>query len=197
MSDLELVVDDTVPAPLAWAAGPVIEMQLPSVTMPGMHRVAARIASTGELLAGSSVVVNATAPGLFVREDSTSGVIANADGTDNSSINLAARNTIVRVLGTGPGPVEPPVADGDAAVASRTIANPASDAQECYRDSPVVCAYIDDVFALVERSELAPGMVGVWQLSIKVPQSITGRGVKSLRAVINGASSNVVGIWVQ
>jgi uncharacterized protein (TIGR03437 family) len=57
---------------------------------------------------------------------------------------------------------------------------------------PSVCVAIGSTFGDLQFSGLAPQMVGVWQLAVKIPATaVTGNAV-ALRAVINGAPSNIV-----
>jgi uncharacterized protein (TIGR03437 family) len=51
---------------------------------------------------------------------------------------------------------------------------------------------IGNSFGEIQFSGLAPGLVGIWQISVKVPVSITPGDTVPLRAVINGAPTNIV-----
>lgn len=191
----EVAVNDQLLAPLASVSTGEIDFQVPSASPIGTARVAVRDSQTSELIAGAAVPVASTSPGIFT--DSTiaanQGRILNQDGTPNSAKNAAARGSTVTILGTGQGPVSPPVGDGQVAPSDvSTVAVPTSDGVTCLSKQPSVCVAIGNTFGEIQFSGLAPQMVGVWQLTVKIPAgALTGDAVP-LRAVINGSPSNIV-----
>jgi uncharacterized protein (TIGR03437 family) len=191
----EVAVNDQLLAPLASVAKGEIDFQVPSASPVGTARVAVRDSETNELIAGAAVPIASTSPGIFTDDTiaKNQGRILNQDGTPNSAKNAAARGTTVTILGTGQGPVSPPVADGQAAPLDvSTVAVPTSDGVTCLSKQPSVCVAIGSTFGDVQFSGLAPQMVGVWQLTVKIPaNAVTGDAVP-LRAVINGSPSNIV-----
>ncbi len=203
----QLVVNDQLPAPLYYVSPRQINLVFPYKAPVGLQRIAVRTADTGELLAGATVLVGAYAPGFFTHDQNGSGLAAarNQDGSINGPANPAARGTVVQLFGTGQGPVRNPVADGQPAplAQDRTLAAPTSDATTCLTKQPAVCVALGASgggaqLAEIQYSGLAPGLVGVWQINIKIPTSGLLGNTMSVRALIGGANqSNLVSIAVK
>jgi uncharacterized protein (TIGR03437 family) len=104
------------------------------------------------------------------------------------------------LFGTGQGPVSSPVPDGQPAPLSpdNTVAVPTSDGATCLNQQPSVCIAVGSKFAEITYSGLAPGLIGVWQVNIKIPSdSLTGNAVP-VRALIGGANeSNLVSLAIK
>jgi uncharacterized protein (TIGR03437 family) len=200
LANRQVTINDAYQAPLSSVAADQISLQMPWAASIGTARFAVRTADTAELVAGATFNLAASAPALFTvsGDGKGQGKIRNADGTQNSASNPAARGSVIQILGTGQGPVTPPVADGtapsDATVS--TVAVPTSDLQACLTQQSAVCVAIGTAAGDIQFSGLAPGMVGVWQISVKVPASIQP-GTVNLRAVINGVLSNLVTVAVK
>jgi uncharacterized protein (TIGR03437 family) len=196
----EIVVNDELRMPIAAAAPERIDFQAPAAAPLGPVRIAVRSMETGELVAGATAAIASTSPGLFTADNSARdfGQILNQDGSPNSPEKPAARGSTVRLFGTGQGPVSPPVPDGEAAPPEvLTVAVPTSDGPACLSRQPSVCVAIGSTFGEVTFSGLAAGKVGVWQLTVKIPMNaVTGNAVP-VRAVINGAPSNIVNMAIQ
>src|SRR4029453_2364942 len=130
----------------------------------------------------------------------TSGGVVNQDGDANSASSSAARGTLIKLFGTGQGPVSPAVADGDAAPSepgASTVAVPTSDGQTCLTQQPSVCVAIGNVFGDVQFSGLAPGMGGVWQITVRLPLNATTGNAVPVRAVINGMPTNILPVAIR
>jgi uncharacterized protein (TIGR03437 family) len=203
----ELVVNDQLKAPLLYFSPTQVNFVLPVSAPPGAQRLAARMADTGELLAGGSITVAAYSPGFFTHDQSGTGQAAarNQDNSINSAANPAARGSIVQLFGTGQGPVASPVADGQPAplATDNTVAVPTSDASACLNHQPAVCVALGGSgggaqLAEIQYSGLAPGLVGVWQVNIKIPTGGVLGNTILVRALIGGANqSNLVSIAVK
>jgi uncharacterized protein (TIGR03437 family) len=197
----QLVVNDQILAPLYYVSSGQINLVFPQHTPLGSQRIAARVADTGELLAGGTVSVAAYSPGFFTHDQTGTGQAAalNQDNSLNGPNHPAARGSIVQLFGTGQGPVVNPVADGQPApnAPDKTVAVPTSDGPTCLGKQPSVCVAVGSTFADIQYSGLAPGLVGVWQVNIKIPSdSLTGN--VPVRAVIGGANlSNIVTLAIQ
>lgn len=191
LADREVVVDDALPAPLLSVSPSAIAMQLPGNAPVGSARLAVRATGTGELIAGGIVAVAAYAPGLYTK-------VLNADGSTNAASNGALRGTTIRLTGTGQGPVRPVIADGEAAGegAVSTVAVPVSDSASCLSRQPAVCVSIGNTFGEVEFSGLAAGLVGVWQLDVRIPENAPTGNVP-VRAIINAVPSNIVTVAIR
>lgn len=195
----EITINDEVRTPLVSVSSDLIEFQVPSSAPLGTARIAVRVSDTGELLAGASYPVSGTSPGLFVNDSAAPGQgrITNADGSMNSPTNAAARGSVVKIFGTGQGPVSPPVPDGEPASADvSTVAVPTSDGAACLSRQPSVCVAMGNTFGEVQFSGLAPDKVGIWQLTVRIPTNLNPGNV-AIRAVINGTPSNIVNLSVR
>lgn len=197
----EVVVNDEIRAPLYSVSPTQVSLQLPGASPLGSSRVAVRLADTGELIAGGSILVAATAPGLFSAASSGSGQAAalNSDGRVNSSGNAAAKGSVISLFGTGQGQVSPAVADGAGAPSgplSSTVAVPTSDGRACVTTQPSMCVAVGSGFGEIQYSGLAPGLVGLWQINVKLPADVAAGNV-NVRVVINGTPSNLVTIAVR
>ena len=116
----------------------------------------------------------------------------------------SSRRTIFQLFGTGQGPVSAVVVDGQPAPPNaRTLATPTADAATCLNHQPSVCVALGGsgggaVLAEIQYSGLAPGLIGVWQLNVKIPTSGVLGNTLSVRAVIGGSNkSNLVTIAVK
>jgi uncharacterized protein (TIGR03437 family) len=203
LANRQVDIEDSAAAPLSSVTSGQIDFQVPSSSPLGTIRIAVRAADTGELIAGTSVPIAVSAPGLFSSSgDGTGqGKILNQDGTPNSPANPAARGSVIRLFGTGQGAVSPPVGDGVAAPSdppASTVAVPTSDGRTCLTQQPSVCVAIGSTgFGDIQFSGLKPGGVGMWQIDVKVPSGATPGAAVPLRAVINGVLSNIVNVAIK
>jgi uncharacterized protein (TIGR03437 family) len=200
LANRQVVLDDETAAPLSMMSPAQTNFQIPGNTPVGTHRIAVRLADTGELVAGGSMVVAAVSPGLFIREAPAQGWIVNDNGSMNSPANPAAVGSTITIYGTGQGPVSPAVPDGQPAPGSplsATIAAPTADGKACLTTQPSVCVAIGSKFGTIEYSGLAPGSVGLWQIKVTIPQGSAAGSAIPLRAVIGGAPSNIVTVAVK
>jgi uncharacterized protein (TIGR03437 family) len=196
LANRQVIINDSFPAPLSAVNSGFIALQIPWGASVGASRFAVRTADTGELVAGSTFSVASSAPALFSTsgDGKGQGIIFNQDGSQNSASNAAARGSSIKIYGTGQGPVSPAVPDGiapsDATIS--TIAVPTTDLQACLTQQSTVCVAIGTAVGEIQFSGLAPGVVGTWQITVKVPSQIQPGNTVNLRAVINGAISNIV-----
>jgi uncharacterized protein (TIGR03437 family) len=197
----QVVFNDQLASPLYFANSSLINFQIPSNVTAGSNRVAVRLADTGELVAGGSVVIGAAAPGLFTTAQNGAGQAAalNQDYSVNGPNNPAAAGSTIQLFGTGQGLVSPAISDGTAAPTSplsNTVAVPTSDPGTCLNTQPSVCVAVGSNFGNIQYSGLAPGFIGLWQINVVIPKS-TPSGNVQLRVVIDGVASNQVTIAVR
>ena len=210
LADRQLVVNGQLLSPLSYVSPQQINFVLPWETPLGTQAIAARLADTGEPLAGGTLSVAAYAPGLFTSDGkglagTGQAKAFNQDNTVNSSTNPAALGSVVHVLGTGQGPVVTKVADGQPAPATQdnTVAKPTSDGVACLKSQSYVCVALGGsgggaMFGNIQYSGLAPGMVGVWELSFTIPSTGLLGNTVGVRAAIGGANiSNLVTVYVK
>lgn len=196
----EVVLNDELSSPL-FAVGPdQVDFQVPSAAPIGTARIAIRASDTGELVAGSAAAIAGTSPGLFTDDQVAKGQgrILNQDGSTNGPTNAAVRGSSIKIFGTGQGPVSPAVQDGYSSPSDvNTVAVPTSDAATCLNRQPSVCVAIGSTFGEIQFSGLVPQMVGMWQLTVKVPATAALGNAVGLRVVINGVPSNIVNVAIK
>lgn len=164
LADLQVLVNDA-PAPLFFVAPGQINFQVPStISDSGTVEVQVVRPSKDQILGAAAVSVELASPGLFTNDGSGGGQIAalNQDNSRNSSSNAAAKNSVVQLFGTGPGYVPNSPADG-------TLVSglfPTESKPQVWIES----SYVPP--ENVEFSGLAPGLVGVWQLNVKIPEKL-------------------------
>jgi uncharacterized protein (TIGR03437 family) len=210
LADRQLVVNGQFLAPLSYISPTQINFVLPWETPLGTQAIAVRLADTGEPIAGGTVSVAPYAPGLFTSDGkglagNGQAQAFNQDNTANSPSNPAALGSVVHVLGTGQGAVVSPVKDGQPAPSTQdnTAATPTSNGVACLSSKSLVCVGLGGsgggaTFADIQYSGLAPGMVGVWQLSFTIPASgLLGNTVKMFAAIGGLNVSNIVTIAVK
>ena len=178
-----------------------INFQVPTASPAGTQRIGVRVAETGELVAGGSLLIGSSSPGFFSlsRDGKGQAAALNEDGTPNGAPSPAARGSVAQLFGTGQGPVIPEVADGEAAPSgslAKTVAVPTSDGTSCLNSQPSVCVAIGSTFGEVLYSGLAPGFVGVWQINVRIPANAQ-TGNQNVRAVINATPSNIVTLAIR
>jgi uncharacterized protein (TIGR03437 family) len=121
--------------------------------------------STGQILGYGRIQMAAASPGLFTNDSSGSGQLAalNQDNTRNGPANPAPRGSVIQLFATGAGfiPGAPP--DGDTP-GGQLIPTP---------EKPRVFIGTDFVpDSDVQYSGLAPGLIGVWQINVRIPERV-------------------------
>lgn len=167
-------------APVLYVTPNQINFQVPFETAIGTATVTVTI--DGRTSNSVSVPVLTAAPELFT--SSGRAIVQNSDTSLNSPGNPAKTGSIVTAYLTGSGPVSPAVADGAAAPKSHPAMIVSS-----------VSATIGSASAEVQFAGLAPGFVGLVQLNIVVPSSLTA-GAYPLTVTIAGEASNSAKISV-
>jgi uncharacterized protein (TIGR03437 family) len=163
-----------VAAPLLSASSNQINAQIPYETPAGMARVTATLWNSASSSIGLEIQL--TAPGIF-------GVLLNQDGTINGPDHATTAGNTVAVFLTGLGQTQPPTPSGVPAATG----SPAS-------AMPPVSATIGGKIAPVLSTILAPGLVGVFELTLEVPNQPPGNYPLVVEA--GGISSNSVPVSV-
>jgi uncharacterized protein (TIGR03437 family) len=202
VANRQLVINEQLEAPIYYIDGNQVNFQVPSNSPAGQNRIAVRVTSTGELVAGGSLLVASASPGLFTASSTGAGQAAalNQDGTINASSNPANQGSIIVLYGTGQGQVSPAVPDGTAAptggALSNTVAVPTSDQRTCLNSQPSMCVLFGtSALGDVKFSGLAPGYIGLWQINVLVPTGVTGN--VPIRVITNGTPGNTVTVAVR
>jgi uncharacterized protein (TIGR03437 family) len=164
LADLQVLVNDKA-APLFFVAPGQINFQVPS-TIPSSGSIEVQVVqpSKDQILGAATVAVELSSPGMFTNDGSGGGQIAalNQDNSRNSSSNPAPKSTVIQLFGTGPGlvPNSPP----DGTLVSGLV--PTDINPQVWMES----SYVPP--ENVTYSGLAPGLVGVWQINVKIPDNI-------------------------
>jgi uncharacterized protein (TIGR03437 family) len=154
------------PAPLFYVSPTQINLPLPS-GLPSSGTVDIRVVSksTGQIYGASDLALTPVSPGLFTLNATGFGQLAalNEDNTVNGPGNPLTRGHVIQIFGTGQGAVTGGPADGmlDTGLA------PTVTAPQIQISSVTVPA------ANVIYSGLAPGLIGVWQIDVLVPTTVT------------------------
>jgi len=163
LGDVEVLVEGR-PAPLYFLSPTLINFYVPMASpTSGTMDIVVQRQSTGQILASSTLQAAVATPGFFTTTQNGRGQIAalNEDNTINSAANPVGRGRVIQLYASGQGflPDAPP--DGEPAPTSRLISTPSR---------PRVIVNTGD--AEVQFSGLAPGFVGVWQINVKVPETV-------------------------
>jgi uncharacterized protein (TIGR03437 family) len=135
--------------------------------------------STGQVYGAGLVGMSSVSPGLFLNPLTATGqyrqaaIINYADSSLNGASHPALRGTWVEIFGTGQGFVAGAPPDGSAATGPvPTASRPVVYLNGVSVDDPYFAEYNGDG-TLVDHiyySGLAPGLVGVWQIDVKIPK---------------------------
>ncbi|MDA1314529.1 MAG: hypothetical protein O2968_14410 [Acidobacteria bacterium] len=156
-------------------------------------RVPIRVLVNGVEVASGFMNVTDAAPALFAFFDGGNprqGIISNSDFSLNGPDNRAQRGSFLIAWGTGPGPFDVAVADGDIPPAG-TLPAPELD---------VVC-YLS-VAEVVPATALQSAFVGLWQINIPIPNLSYLSGEVPLFCMVRtpgsatGIPTNTVKLWI-
>ena len=151
-----------IPAPLIYASGSQINAIVPfelDVSGPAIFQVAGQ----NQAIVQQSLPVATVAPAIFTLGTSGTGAgaVLNQDFTVNTFSNPAPSNSFLMVYGTGFGPLQTTVADGQTVSAAIPLLLP-------------VTATIGGLPATVSYAGSAPGLIaGVTQINVQVPEGLT------------------------
>ncbi|MBL8234260.1 MAG: hypothetical protein JNL98_37535 [Bryobacterales bacterium] len=182
LADLTVLVND-VPSPIHFVSPGQINFIIPKATpTSGIVDIVVLRQSTGQILATSAISMSSVAPAFFTTSGDGTGQVAalNQDGTINSPVNMIPRSGVVTVFGTGVGLVPGLPADGT------PVPGPLPTSSE-------VRVLIGTAF--VEASDIlysgmAPTLIGVWQLNVRVPDRVAPSPQVPFVATVNSVPSN-------
>jgi uncharacterized protein (TIGR03437 family) len=184
LGDLSVRIGGT-RAPVLSVSAEEVRAIVPQGTPTGATEFLITRDSTGQILGATEFSVSRIAPALLtVSADGNGQVIAkNPDGTDNDAINRTGRSQTLSLFATGFGvtPGAPP--DGVA---------PAEKVRFSGQQLRVLLAtdFVPD--ANIEYAGLAPGMVGVIQIDVKVPDRVPPEQNVPVILVLGSTPSNIV-----
>ena len=174
----------SVPSPLIFVSGNQLNVQVPW-ELAGLNFafVKVRIEDSASFVFALSLADYA--PGIFEFDLGATryGVVTHADGNVVTAQNPARPGETVVIYGTGFGPVDVPQENGVAA-------------QQLARTRRLPEVTIAGSKGIVSFSGLTPGFVGLYQINVKLPDSIPG-GNQQLIVTANGIESNSVAVAIQ
>ena len=169
LSDLQVAVNGQ-PVPLYFASPFQINFLMP-IGLPTSGTVELQVeqVSTGRIVAATEVQMDVASPGLFTLSGTGTGQLAALNAEDSNSINgvgenlkAVGRGKIIVLFATGQGPINGAPPDGTPPTAAvNTDVKPI-----------VAIGGIRLTDAEILYSGLAPGLVGVWQLNLRVPDRV-------------------------
>ncbi len=203
LSNVKVVVNG-IQSPLFYVGPSQINFQVPwEAPTSGTVDVLVQTTDTGQVLGDYPLFLDTASPALFTLNGQGTGQVAalNQDGTVNGPTNAAANGTYITFFGTGQGVVSGFPPDGTAS--SGVVPTPYTPQVIIgtgATNNPVPSSY-------VQYSGLAPGLVGVWQINVKIPDEVAPTSVTSITPVAivaNGIPSTglatsrlVTTIWVK
>ncbi len=169
LGDLQVLVNGQ-PAPMYFVSPSQINFPVPSrLTTSGTVELQIEQVSTGTIIAATEVQMDVAAPALFTRCGCGTGELAAVNVEDNGSINgvgdglkAVGRGKIISLYGTGQGPVDGAPPDG----------TPPPGAIPTDVKPIVIVNNQRLVDANILYSGLAPGSVGLWQINIRIPETV-------------------------
>jgi uncharacterized protein (TIGR03437 family) len=167
--------------PVLAASSDGSQLQVPFETSIGSLALA--IEASGSSFT-APVRVKDTSPAIFVDGDGSPLVLDSASGLVLDPKSPVHPGSLVQVMATGLGRVNPDWPTG--------IPAP-SDAPPAVRGT--VTAFLDGAPLEVTRATLAPGYVGYYVVELKIPTTVTA-GMRELRLVMNGEPSNAVRMYL-
>ncbi len=166
LADVQVLVNGT-PSALFYVSPTQINLPLPS-TLPASGTVDLQIVSksSSRIYGLTEISLAPVSPGLFTLAGSGSGQLAAlnaADGSVNTASKPLVRGRYITLFGTGQGLVPNAPLDG----------TPAIDITPTFDRPRVVIGGVDVQDSDIQYSGLAPGLIGVWQINVRVPQEVT------------------------
>jgi uncharacterized protein (TIGR03437 family) len=187
------VTFDGIPAPIYGVSPGQVNVQVP-FELGTATSAQVVVTVNGSSSAPVNLPLMPATPGIDTVNSSGAGagVIENADGTTNSAANPAARGDVIQIFATGLGPVSPVAVSG--------VAASASPLSECVNTPTVTIGGVAVVESLADSPfdfcGLSPNFVGLWQVNVRVPASIS-TGAVPLSLEIGGVTSNSVTVFVK
>ncbi|MEN6601610.1 MAG: hypothetical protein ABFD86_04280, partial [Bryobacteraceae bacterium] len=162
LADIQVLVNDS-PAPLFFVSPGQINFQMPSnIADSGTVEVQVVNPSKDQILGAQTITVRNSSPALFTNDGSGGGQVAalNQDNSRNSPTNRAKKDQVIQLFGTGPGKV--PNSPPDGTLSSGLV--PTEGTLQVSLDGIPVEP------KAIEYTGLAPGLVGVWQINVRIPK---------------------------
>jgi uncharacterized protein (TIGR03437 family) len=177
------------PVPLLYADPYQINFQVPmAAPQTGTADLQVMEAGTGRLLGDTTVEMIQSEPGIFTQTGNGVGtaVALNQDHTLNGPLNPAVQGSTITIYGTGQGFIAGAPPDGQ----TSSTQVPTSQVPTLIMGTGPVPA------ANIQYSGLSPGMVGIWELDVVIPDSVITTATNPTQVIIiqNNVPSGGAGI---
>jgi uncharacterized protein (TIGR03437 family) len=183
LADTQVFMNDQV-TPLFYVSPTQINFQVPS-NAPQSSTAEFLVVrkSTGQVVGAGTVLMTQAVPGFFTTNSAGTGQISaiNEDGTVNGPSNAVGWGKVIQLFATGQGVVPGAPTDG----------TPASGPTPTQLRPQVLVGFDNVPDTNVEYSGLAPGLVGVWQINVRIPSNIVPSSQVLVVLQYQGAFSNV------
>jgi uncharacterized protein (TIGR03437 family) len=193
LNDVQVLVGDT-PAPLNWVYPGKLSFLMPnSAQSSGTVEVQVMQQSTGQILAVGQVDMAPASPALFTAASTGSGQVLayNDDGAQNQRGAEISRGHVIQLYGTGAGYIPGAPPDGQ----------PPTDMTPTDLKPRVFMGSAEVTPDNISYSGLAPGLVGVWRIDVKVPDTVapgpTVVVLVQMRSIISTQAGQVTTIAVK
>ncbi|MEK7754367.1 MAG: hypothetical protein AAB654_20745, partial [Acidobacteriota bacterium] len=182
LGDIQVLVADQ-PAPLSYVSPLQINAFIPmSSPTTGTIEIQVVRVSTGQILASYPVQMGVASPGLFTANSSGTGPLAalNEDNSLNTAGNPIARGQVIQLFGTGQGfiPGAPPDGEPASGLVSTDVRPRVIIGTDFVADSDI------------QYSGLAPGLVGLWQINVRIPDKVAPAAAVPVVIVYRDVPSN-------
>jgi uncharacterized protein (TIGR03437 family) len=182
LADLQVLVDE-IPAPLYFVSPGQINFYVPMRLEPGTQSTfIVQRKSNNQILASGVLDIGVATPAFFTTTQNGQGQIAalNEDNTVNTNTNGIARGSVIQLFATGQGFV--PNAPPDGTPPSGVVPTPS------LPRVVIGSGFVADSDILY--SGLAPGLVGVWQINVKVPLTVPPGSATDVVVTLGSIPSN-------
>jgi uncharacterized protein (TIGR03437 family) len=182
LGDTQVLVNQQ-PTQLFYVSPTQINLPL-SMNLPASGTVDVRVVSksTGQIYGATDLTMTGVSPGLFTLNASGIGQLAalNEDFTVNGPGNPLTRGHVIQIFGTGQGMVSNAPPDGMLTTGlAPTLTNP-----------QIQIGTITVPDSNILYSGLAPGLIGVWQINILVPTTVTAGSSVPVIVTLNSVPSS-------
>ncbi len=184
LADLQVLVDEK-PAPLYFVSPTQINFYVPMGLEPGTQSTfIVQRKSNSQILASGVLDVGVATPAFFTTTQNGQGQIAalNEDNTVNTNTNGVARGGVIQLFATGQGYI--PGAPEDGSPATGVVNTPTK--PRIVIGSTLIESNSPDIL----YSGLAPGLVGVWQINVRIPMAVPPGSATDVVVVMNSIPSN-------
>lgn len=165
------------PAPLFYAGPDQINFQVPwGAPQSGTANLQVIEGATGRVLGDSAVAMGQVAPGIFTQAGDGIGAAAaqNEDHSLNTQTNPALQDSVITIYATGLGFIDGAPADGEAATKATPI----------QRLPTIIMGTAPLPDENILYCGLAPSLVGVWQLNLKIPRTVVTLPTQPTQVII-------------